>query len=101
MTHSHNTSLNIKKTPIVHPKSKRKPPNTTDVVYSKPCQNYDKVYVGETGRKLGLRVDKHKLETVEAVTAIRTHGSPVGCQQSATTDHVVDTVSTTSVEKED
>ena len=32
----------------------------------------DKVYVGDTGRKLGLRVDEHKSEADEAVTAICT-----------------------------
>ena len=80
---------------LVHPKDKREPRNTTDVVYSIPCQNCDKVYVGETGRKLGLRVNEHKSEAEEAVTAIRTRAQREAARsvvnKSATTDHVVET----------
>ena len=47
---------------LVHPKDKKEPRETTDVVYSIPCKNCDKQYIGETGRKFGLRVDEHKSE---------------------------------------
>ena len=80
---------------LVHPKDKREPRNTTDVVYSIPCQNCDKVYVGETGRKLGLRVNEQKSKAEEAVTAIRTRAQREAARsvinKSATTNHVVET----------
>ena len=40
---------------LVHPKDKRSPKETADVVYSIPCKDCDCVYVGETGRRLGMR----------------------------------------------
>ena len=48
----HNTLRNQ----LVHPKDKREPQNSTDVVYSIPCKNCNLSYIGETGRKLGTRI---------------------------------------------
>ncbi|XP_072030613.1 uncharacterized oxidoreductase Lmo0432-like [Amphiura filiformis] len=36
---------------LVHPKDKRDPLNSTEVVYSIPCKNCNETFVGETGRK--------------------------------------------------
>ena len=38
---------------FVHPKNKRDPLNTTEVIYCVPCKNCKKAYIGETERKLG------------------------------------------------
>jgi len=32
----------------------------TECVCKVPCANCDKIYVGETGRKLGVRLEEHK-----------------------------------------
>jgi hypothetical protein len=40
-------------------KDKRDVTETAGVVYSIPCQNCDKKYVGETGRLLGTRIAEH------------------------------------------
>lgn len=48
---------------LVHPKDKRDPDATTDVVYEIPCSNCKHTYVGETGRLLGTRVEEHKDES--------------------------------------
>ena len=34
----------------------------TECVYKVSCANCDKTYVGETGRKLGMRLQQHKTE---------------------------------------
>ena len=47
---------------LVHPKDKRSPEDATGVVYQLPCKDCDKVYVGETGRKFGVRKAEHKQE---------------------------------------
>ena len=79
---------------LVHPKDKRDPLNTTDVIYSIPCKNCNTPYIGETGRKFGKRLDEHKAESERAVTSVRTRASRKDSQstinKSAITDHVMD-----------
>jgi len=50
---------------LVHPKEKVQFKEVSECIYQIPCKNCDKVYVGETGRNLGVRVGEHKKE-VEA-----------------------------------
>jgi len=57
-TKPHNTLRNL----LVHPKDKREPHNSTDVIYSIPCKNCNLSYIGETGRKFGKRVEEHRTE---------------------------------------
>ena len=78
---------------LVHPKDKRDPLQTTDVIYNIPCKNCDKSYVGETGRKFGKRMDEHKSEAEKAGATVRTRAARKESQstvnKSAITDHVV------------
>ena len=53
---------------LVHPKDKREPSVTTDVVYDIPCINCDTTYVGETSRLLKTRVEEHRVETIKITT---------------------------------
>ena len=52
---------------LVHPKDKQNKEEITECVYKVPCANCDKTYVGETGRKFGVRLQEHRTE-VEAKT---------------------------------
>ena len=47
---------------LVHPKDKRSLEDSTGVVCQIPCKYCNKVYVGETGRKFGVRKAEHKQE---------------------------------------
>ena len=53
---------------VVHPKDKVKEKKKTEVIYRVPCKNCSSSYVGETGRKFGLRIKEHKKE-VDTLTA--------------------------------
>ena len=44
------------KTVLVHPKDKEEKEDLTECVYKVPCANCDKTYVGENGRKFGVRL---------------------------------------------
>ena len=48
---------------LVHPKDKRDPLQTAELVYEIPCKNCPKSYIGETGRLFKTRLSEHKLET--------------------------------------
>ena len=52
---------------LVHPKDKQDKEDITECIYKVPCANCDKTYVGETGRKFGVRLHEHKTE-VESKT---------------------------------
>lgn len=45
---------------LMRVKDKRDVSDNAGVVYSIPCQDCDKKYVGETGRLLGTRIAEHK-----------------------------------------
>ena len=47
---------------VVHPKEKLNKEVTSECVYSNPCKSCDKIYVGETGRNLGVRMKDHRKE---------------------------------------
>ena len=61
------------------------------MVYKIPCKNCERVYVGETGRRLAARVKEHRKE-VDSVTGIFTRAEQTRaasiCNKSAITDHV-------------
>ena len=45
---------------LVKPKDKRPMMDSIGTVYNIPCAQCPKAYVGETGRKLGVRIEEHK-----------------------------------------
>ena len=53
---------------VVHPKDKVKDEEKTELIYCVPYKNCSSSYVGETGRKFGLRIKEHKNE-VDSFTA--------------------------------
>jgi len=68
----HNVPVAIKpyktlKGVLVHPKDKQDKTDVTECVYKVPCANCDKTYIGETGRKFGVRLQEHRTE-VESKT---------------------------------
>jgi len=79
---------------VVHPKDKVRDEKKTELIYRVPCKNCSRFYVGETGRKFGLRIREHKKE-VDSFTAgtqtrtSRTRESSV-TYKSAITDHAVE-----------
>jgi len=52
---------------LVHPKDKQEKEDLTECVYKVPCASCDKTYIGETGRKFGVRLQEHRTE-VESKT---------------------------------
>ena len=51
----------------LHPKDKQEKEDLRECVYKVPCANCDKTYIGETGRKVGVRLQEHRTE-VESKT---------------------------------
>ncbi len=67
---SHNIDAAIKphntlRRELVHPKDKRDPLTITHAIYETPCKNCNLVYVGETGRKFGTRIEEHKRKSAK------------------------------------
>jgi len=60
-------------------------------VYKVPCANFDKTYIGETGRKFGVRLQKYRTEveskTGRTVTTSLRASSLTEHNKSALTDH--------------
>jgi len=52
---------------LVHPKDKQEKEDLTECLYKGPCANCDKTCIGKTGRKFGVRLQKHRTE-VESKT---------------------------------
>jgi len=79
---------------VVHLKDKVKDEEKTELIYRVPCKSCSSSYVGETGRKFGLRIKEHKKE-VDSFTAgtqtraFKARKSSV-THKSAITDHAVD-----------
>ena len=57
--------VNTLKRMLAHPKDKQENEEKTDCVYKIACANCDETYVGETGRKFGVRLKENRTE-VEA-----------------------------------
>jgi len=76
---------------LVHPKDRINDEEKPEVVYKIPCKNCEHVYVGETGRPLGVRIKEHHKE-VDSITGIFTRAEKTRaasvCNKSAITDHV-------------
>jgi len=76
---------------LVHPKDKQEKEDVTECVYKVPCANCDKTYIGETGRKFGVRLQEHRTEVESKTrrTCTRSHraSSLTEHNKSALTDH--------------
>ena len=76
---------------LVHPKDKQDKEDVTECVYKVPCANCDKTYIGETGRKFGVRLQEHRTEVESKTrrTFTRSHraSSLTEHNKSALTDH--------------
>ena len=59
---------------LVHPKDKRSAQDLARVVYSIPCKDCPKVYIGETGKRYGVREKEHMkdVKQLEGVNYTRT-----------------------------
>ena len=72
-------------------KYKRPLTDSTGVVYSIPCHQCPKTYIGETGRKLGVRIEEHREEAekndTQAYTRSKRKVSETVENKSALTDH--------------
>ncbi len=84
----HMTLRNI----LVHPKDKIETCDKTGVVYKITCNNCDQIYIGETGRKLSVRMKEHRSEVEELPAASQTRSqrktSTTIRHKSAICDHV-------------
>ena len=78
---------------LVHPKDKIQKEDKCGVVYRVPCKNCDKVYIGETGRKLGTRIGEHQKDVNDNTPKTLTRSSKQSTEhiinKSAITDHAV------------
>jgi hypothetical protein len=92
----HNVSVTMRpvktlKRILVHPKDKQEKEETTECVYRIPCGNCDKTYVGETGRKFGVRLKEHKTEVENSCARAFTRSQHAANlekrNKSALTDH--------------
>jgi hypothetical protein len=80
---------------LVHPKDKRDPHQTAEIVYEIPCHGCDKSYVGESGRLFGKRLQEHKAEvnkiSTKSYTRAQRKTSVEEQFKSAITEHVAAT----------
>ncbi len=77
---------------LVHPKDRNETRDISEVVYKIPCKNCESVYIGETGRLFGTRLDEHMKEIRELpnerkYTRSERKTSERTVHRSATTDH--------------
>ena len=79
---------------MVHPKDKVKDEEKTELIYCVPCKNCSSSYVGETGRKFGLRIKEHKKEVDSFTAGTQTRASRARessvTHKSVITDHAVE-----------
>ena len=78
---------------LVHPKDKVNLQSKCNLVYSIPCQNCDKVYIGETGRNFRYRLEEHKKDVnthqLKNYTRSERTASLSDYNKSGITDHSV------------
>ena len=80
---------------MVHPKDKIIDEEKTELIYRISCKNCPSFYIGETGRKLGLRMKEHRKEVDSFTTGLlhtrasRARESSI-TYKSAITDHAVE-----------
>ena len=83
---------NTLKSLLVHPKDKKNNLETSEVVYEVPCKGCNKMFVGETGRQLGVRLKEHQKDSEKIAekkfTRAMRKSSTTEQHKSAITDHV-------------
>ncbi|KAI8514215.1 hypothetical protein Bbelb_085390 [Branchiostoma belcheri] len=77
---------------LVHPKDKLQDTAKTDCIYKIPCKSCSEVYIGETGRTFGTRLEEHKkeadnMDTVKYTRSQKRHAQKEE-KKSAVTDHI-------------
>ena len=97
---------------VVHPKDKRTLQEKAGVVYNIPCKQCPGRYIGETGRKLGVRIKEHHDNVEKAAKSKRNYTraqrkeadnnypSSAITQHTTRENHVIDWDSTTIVGRE-
>ncbi|XP_066289701.1 uncharacterized protein [Branchiostoma lanceolatum] len=78
---------------LVHPKDKLQDSVKTDCVYKIPCMSCNKVYIGETGRTFGCRLEEHRKEAESTKVGRYTRAQKQVAEKeenkSAVTDHIM------------
>ena len=76
---------------VVHPKDKLEKEEISESVYCIPCKGCEKVYVGETGRNFGVRMNEHRKEVERneetRYTRSQKQTAEITTCKSAITDH--------------
>ena len=76
---------------IVHPKDKQSTSEKAEIIYKIPCKNCEQVYIGESGRKFGIRLGEHKKDcecnAKSAYTRATRKLLETTMEKSAITDH--------------
>ena len=94
---------------LVHPRDREDKEQTTECVYKVPCAtaSCEKTYIGETGRKLGVRLQEHRSEveskTNRAFTRSHRSISSAESNRSALTDqenHVISWSAASVIDRE-
>ena len=62
---------------LVHPKDKVADTEKCGVVYHVPCLSCPQVYIGETGRKMKVRIEEHRKETEKVTSTRKTRSTSV------------------------
>ncbi|XP_060082434.1 uncharacterized protein LOC132561750 [Ylistrum balloti] len=85
----HKTLRNI----LVHPKDKITKENVAECIYKIGCKNCDASYIGETGRRFGVRLGEHRKDTEsqeeKKFTRSERKQSESQINKSAITDHAM------------
>ncbi|XP_066294592.1 uncharacterized protein [Branchiostoma lanceolatum] len=78
---------------LAHPIDKLQDSVKTDCVYKIPCMSCNKVYIGETGRTFGCRLEEHKKETESTKVGRYTRAQKKEAEKEenklALTDHIM------------
>ena len=95
---------------LVHPKDKVEDSQKCGVVYCVPCLSCPQKYVGESGRKLGTRMEEHKKETDKVTAPRKTRSTSVSedtsqfksaiSEHTRDNNHIMDWDNTNILERE-
>ena len=95
---------------LVHPKYKVSIENKSDIVYSIPCKQCEKVYIGETSRNFKYRLDEHKKDVschqlsnytrAESKTSLTEYNKIGITDHSVQENHVIDWEGAKAVDRE-
>ena len=72
----------------MHPKDKQDEENVTECVYKVPCANCEKIYVGETGTKLGVRLQEQDQKSNQRVNELSLEVNAQPASRNTTSPHL-------------